>query len=340
MIRYADDLIVSVRSLADGIAALNLLTDFLAERGLKLNMDKTGVFHLAVGFDFLSRHYERKDGVLMVRPSQKAVNDFEQRLSEFILNFHGSQKTLIQRLNRRLSGWGNYHRITDAYDAFRRIDTVVQSLLVKKMRQLHPKRQWEHIRKRYWFRTNQGEHIFAVQNKKSIQVLRLAALNFTEHKAIRPGLPLSGPGVWSVAAVPAGRSKGQRASAALCLDAAAGRCYYCGRPMLPDQEVELVEIAPGKGRRLQNMAYIHKRCGYDVVKVQGEENGIDVPTLLEGATEFPQMEDPYYPLREFFRLCSRSPVTLTFSDIEEIIGDRLDWEAYFARRGGLMKPLE
>ena len=65
------------------------------------------------------------------------------------------------------------------------------------------------------------------------------------------------------------------------------------------------------------MAYIHKRCGYDVVKVQGEENGIDVLTLLEGATEFPQMEDPYYPLREFFRLCSRSPVTLTFSDIEE-----------------------
>lgn len=56
--------------------------------------------------------------------------------------------------------------------------------------------------------------------------------------------------------------------------------------------------------------------------------------------EFPQMEDPYYPLREFFRLCSRSPVTLTFSDIEEIIGDRLDWEAYFCERGGLMKPLE
>ena len=330
LIRYADDLIVSVRSLADGIAALNLLTDFLAERGLKLNMDKTGVFHLAVGFDFLSRHYERKDGVLMVRPSQKAVNDFEQRLSEFILNFHGSQKTLIQRLNRRLSGWGNYHRITDAYDAFRRIDTVVQSLLVKKMRQLHPKRQWEHIRKRYWFRTNQGEHIFAVQNKKSIQVLRLAALNFTEHKAIRTGFhPYLDQeyGLWLRCQRDDQKVSGpQRRSVWM---RQAGRCYYCGRPMLPDQEVELVEIAPGKGRRLQNMAYIHKRCGYDVVKVQGEENGIDVLTLLEGATEFPQMEDPYYPLREFFRLCSRSPVTLTFSDIEEIIGDRLDWDAYF-----------
>ena len=330
LIRYADDLIVSVRSLADGIAALNLLTDFLAERGLKLNMDKTGVFHLAVGFDFLSRQCERKDGVLMVRPSQKAVNDFEQRLSEFILNFHGSQKTLIQRLNRRLSGWGNYHRITDAYDAFRRIDTVVQSLLVKKMRQLHPKRQWEHIRKRYWFRTNQGEHIFAVQNKKSIQVLRLAALNFTEHKAIRTGFhPYLDQeyGLWLRCQRDDQKVSGpQRRSVWM---RQAGRCYYCGRPMLPDQEVELVEIAPGKGRRLQNMAYIHKRCGYDVVKVQGEENGIDVLTLLEGATEFPQMEDPYYPLREFFRLCSRSPVTLTFSDIEEIIGDRLDWEAYF-----------
>lgn len=206
----------------------------------------------------------------------------------------------------------------------------MQSLLVKKMRQLHPKRQWEHIRKRYWFRTNQGEHIFAVQNKKSIQVLRLAALNFTEHKAIRTGFhPYLDQeyGLWLRCQRDDQKVSGpQRRSVWM---RQAGRCYYCGRPMLPDQEVELVEIAPGKGRRLQNMAYIHKRCGYDVVKVQGEENGIDVLTLLEGATEFPQMEDPYYPLREFFRLCSRSPVTLTFSDIEEIIGDRLDWEAYF-----------
>ena len=330
LIRYADDLIVSVRSLADGIAVLELLNDFLAERGLKLNMDKTGVFHLAVGFDFLSRHYERKDGVLMARPSQKAVNDFEQRLSDFILNFRGSQKTLIQRLNRRLSGWGNYHRVTDAYDAFRRIDTVAQGLLVKKMRQLHPKRQWEHIRKRYWFRTSQGKHIFAVQNKKSIQVLRLSSLNLAEHKAVRTGfhpyldqeyyLWLQHHREDQKVSGPQRRSIWMRQS---------GKCYYCGRSMLPDQEVELVEIAPGNGRKPQNMAYIHKRCNYDIVKDEAMDRGVDVIALLDGVTELPEIEDPYYPLREFFRLCSRSPVSLTFSEIEKIIGDRLDWEAYF-----------
>lgn len=330
LIRYADDLIVSVRSLADGIAVLELLNDFLAERGLKLNMDKTGVFHLAVGFDFLSRHYERKDGVLMARPSQKAVNDFEQRLSDFILNFRGSQKTLIQRLNRRLSGWGNYHRVTDAYDAFRRIDTVAQGLLVKKMRQLHPKRQWEHIRKRYWFRTSQGKHIFAVQNKKSIQVLRLSSLNLAEHKAVRTGfhpyldqeyyLWLQHHREDQKVSGPQRRSIWMRQS---------GKCYYCGRSMLPDQEVELVEIAPGNGRKPQNMAYIHKRCNYDIVKDEAMDRGVDVIALLDRVTELPEIEDPYYPLREFFRLCSRSPVSLTFSEIEKIIGDRLDWEAYF-----------
>ena len=236
LIRYADDLIVAVRSLADGIAVLDLLNNFLAERGLKLNMDKTGVFHLAVGFDFLSRHYERKDEVLMVRPSQKAVNDFEQRLSEFILNFHGSQKTLIQRLNRRLSGWGNYHRVTDAYDAFRRIDTVVQGLLVKKMRQLHPKRQWEHIRKRYWFRTSQGKHIFAVQNKKSIQVLRLSALNLAEHKAIRTGFhPYLDQEyyLWLQHHRDDQKVSGSQRRAVWIHQS--GKCYYCGLPMLLDQ---------------------------------------------------------------------------------------------------------
>ena len=330
LIRYADDLIVAVRSLADGIAVLDLLNNFLAERGLKLNMDKTGVFHLAVGFDFLSRHYERKDEVLMVRPSQKAVNDFEQRLSEFILNFHGSQKTLIQRLNRRLSGWGNYHRVTDAYDAFRRIDTVVQGLLVKKMRQLHPKRQWEHIRKRYWFRTSQGKHIFAVQNKKSIQVLRLSALNLAEHKAIRTGFhPYLDQEyyLWLQHHRDDQKVSGSQRRAVWIHQS--GKCYYCGLPMLLDQEIELVEIKPGNGHKPQNMAYIHKRCNYDIVRDESADTGVDVIALLDEVTELPEVEDPYYPLREFFRLCSRSPVTLTFSDIEEIIGDRLDWEAYF-----------
>ena len=206
----------------------------------------------------------------------------------------------------------------------------MQGLLVKKMRQLHPKRQWEHIRKRYWFRTSQGKHIFAVQNKKSIQVLRLSALNLAEHKAIRTGFhPYLDQEyyLWLQHHRDDQKVSGSQRRAVWIHQS--GKCYYCGLPMLLDQEIELVEIKPGNGHKPQNMAYIHKRCNYDIVRDESADTGVDVIALLDEVTELPEVEDPYYPLREFFRLCSRSPVTLTFSDIEEIIGDRLDWEAYF-----------
>ena len=45
--------------------------------------------------------------------------------------------------------------------------------------------------------------------------------------------------------------------------------------MLLDQEIELVEIKPGNGRKPQNMAYIHKRCNY------GKKFCTQSPTLDE-----------------------------------------------------------
>lgn len=40
-------------------------------------------------------------------------------------------------------------------------------------------------------------------------------------------------------------------------------------------------------------------------------------------------ESPYLELREYFRLCDKSPHTLTFWQIETILGDSLPAEAYF-----------
>ena len=57
--------------------------------------------------------------------------------------------------------------------------------------------------------------------------------------------------------------------------------------MLPDQEIQLVEIILGQGRTAANLAYIHRFCAYDVL-VEGREgvaSGLDVFALLDGVTE-------------------------------------------------------
>ena len=330
--RFADDMIITARSRAQADRILELLERFLEVRGLKLNWDKTYISKVSLGFEFLSRWYQRKDGILVVRPSDQAVKKFESSLESFILGYKGSQQTLIERLNRKLNGWGSYHRVTDACDAFRRIDSCVQALLIKKMRQLHPKRQWKTIQDMYWYEQD-GHHIFALRNNKAVRVARLAELEITEHRPIRlsfhPYLDQDYY-VWLQR-----RRDDQKVSGAKrrgIWRRQAGRCHYCGRPMLPDQEIQLVELVLGRGRTVSNLAYIHRSCTYDVV-IKGKEGGaagLDVFALLDGVTEPVRgLEDPYWALREFFRLCRQPSVTLTLGEIETIIGFELDWEARY-----------
>lgn len=63
---------------------------------------------------------------------------------------------------------------------------------------------------------------------------------------------------------------------------------------------------------------------------EGSAAGLDVFALLDGVTEpVHGLEDPYWALREFFRLCRQPSVMLTLGEIETIIGFELDWEARY-----------
>ena len=110
-----------------------------------------------------------------------------------------------------------------------------------------------------------------------------------------------------------------------------GKCSYCGQPMLADQEVELVEITLGSGTGVKNLAYIHRHCAFNVWADSGDVGEpVDLFDLLGGLLEEPSAEEsPYLELTEYFRTCEKNVFTLTFREIEYILGMRLDWEAYF-----------
>lgn len=98
--------------------------------------------------------------------------------------------------------------------------------------------------------------------------------------------------------------------------------------MLADQEVEVI----GKGRRVQNLIYIHPQCAYDMFSDSDDTFGehIDLFDLLGDFVDTaPLRESPYLELREYFRLSDKSPLTLTFRQIEQILGGSLPVEAYF-----------
>lgn len=100
--------------------------------------------------------------------------------------------------------------------------------------------------------------------------------------------------------------------------------------MLPDQEVEIVERVIGEGRHVRNLQYIHRQCAYDSF-FHSDELGehINLFSMLDGInSEAPVENTPYMELTEYFRLCKKAAFSLTFKQIETILGDTLCWEAY------------
>ena len=205
----------------------------------------------------------------------------------------------------------------------------MQGLLAKKMRLLHPKRQWKHIVKKYWL-NEQGKHIFALEKRPSLQVIRLINIPMTEHMPVRVHFhPYLDQEYYNWIQHRRDEQKISGPKRRGVFERQEGCCHYCGRPMLPDEEIELVEIRPGAGWKLWNTAYIHRRCSYDVAAEAQDGQGVDLFELLEGVTEPDPQANPYETLREFFHNSNKSPITLTFKQIEEIIGDELDWSAHF-----------
>lgn len=334
VVRFADDFVITARSKKQVIEIRSIVAEFLITRGLRLSEEKSYIAHIDAGFEFLSRWYVKSDGLLMIKPSQRSVVSMEDTLEEYIMGYKGPMQYFIEGLNRKLGAWGRYHRITDAYNEFKHIDNVVQSLLLKKTRQLHPKRQLGHITSHYWYKDIRGEYVFSMPEKRHIRVIHLTDMKMVSHHPIRPNFnPYLDQDYYNTLVQRREINKVSNAKYQAVWQRQKGKCYYCGQDMLSDHELEILQLDPGGKYIAKNLAYVHKRCA----QLNGMEFlpytytvGVSIRETLENVLEENrQTDDPYWSLRLFFHHNNKSPITLTFAEIEEIIGDHLDWEAYF-----------
>ena len=338
MTRYADDMVISAKSREQAEAIIQIVTEFLAKRGLGLNYEKSSIYHIEAGFNFLGKFYQRKDGVLEVKPADRAIKRFEDELSHLILDSNTTYRTLIERINDKLSHFAKSHRTMDAYMVFRHIDAVVVGLLLRKLHDRNP--TWRNdalpgegnfpkrLRK-YWTK-NGPYYVFVLPENPQIRVIRLAPLRIVRHKPCRLDFnPYLDADYYNLLKTKRDMQKGAGKYTAIW-NRQSGKCAYCGYDMLPDQEVEVVERVVGKGRGPKNLIYVHTQCAYDMFigPDRDYKEFIDLSDLLSDLLgEVPPNESPYFGLREYFRLCEKPVVSLTFAQIEEMIGEPLGWEA-------------
>lgn len=338
LIRFADDILVTVRSPEDAQTVVELLKIFLDERGLTLSENKTKVCKITDGFTFLSRSYIKKNGLVYSKPSDKAVERFIDDLKTTIQSNRKSQRDLILLLNRKLKGWAGYHRYTDATDAFRRVDAAVQAALLEAAIDKHPRMPLAKVKAKYWYRESDGRHCYALPDDKSVRVVRLADTLLLTHNRIKTNANPYVDRDYTESRTHEREIQNVTGAYRAIWERQNGVCYYCGRAILTDQPRTTVQLNLHRPPSVRNSAYVHKMCvanEFEVVQTMEDISVLrpyDVYSILEGIASGQRLRRvkkeirpdwKHIKLKEFFSKAIAASVTLTFEMIEEIEGQAL-----------------
>jgi RNA-directed DNA polymerase len=190
VIRYADDFVVVAETkeiLEQRVKPA--IQNFMAERGLRLSEEKTVITHIKTGFDFLGKTLRKFGTQLIVQPSKAAAKSIREKLGALLTQSRSvAYEVLLSKLNRRLRGWGNYHRFSSASRVFGKVDYYVLQGIWRWIKRQHKgKRLRKHLKQ--YFAKGFWTHSAWTKDKRGaprlIELVRLNALGQRRHIKIR-----------------------------------------------------------------------------------------------------------------------------------------------------------
>ena len=341
MIRYADDCVFLARTSAEAFRILDMVKEFLDDRGLKLNEDKTDVCYVRNGFSYMRRWYVKKGSTVLILPTREAVEVFERNLEETVHDMTIMQEELIPLLNKKMVAWANYHRIEDCEDAYREIDIFLRAELLKRCERLHPRWSVGQIKKKYFFPDERNRWTYCLPHDQSVRIIYLSDIRPAVHRRIIVHFNPYNLDSPSMDKIRHDRSVNNvTGKFKAIMKRQDGKCIICGQPILPDQEKELAQFRIEADKDLYD-AYVHTRCNCGTIEeVMSEELPI---SNFQAAYEFGELAHnktgrkmQYFPLIEFFRSQEDNEVTLSFDQIKKMVGElppRAKYKTFWTREG-------
>ena len=110
-VRYADDMVVILKPEDNAKAILERISQFLAERGMKVSEKKTKLTATTDGFDFLGWHFKvQSNGKFRSIPSADNFKAFRKKVKQIVNSSNYGAKEKAKKLAPLVRGWRNYHR--------------------------------------------------------------------------------------------------------------------------------------------------------------------------------------------------------------------------------------
>jgi RNA-directed DNA polymerase len=132
--RFADDFVVVIKgNKAHAEAIREECQEYLQEKlKLTLNMDKTHITHVNDGFTFLGHRIIRKKGSrgsmrpVTTIPHEKSKNFSRKIVAELSKDYSVNKIDMINRLNRKITGWVNFYQFTDnTATTYKKLDRII-----------------------------------------------------------------------------------------------------------------------------------------------------------------------------------------------------------------------
>jgi RNA-directed DNA polymerase len=185
IIKYVADFIVAGKSSEEfRNVALPKINSFLLERGLKLDLDKTCMFSIKEGFDFLGLNFWEypdkhrtkgiKKGIFLVKPSSTKVKIFNRELFIIIKKYKNrSVYDLVLKLNQKLRGWAESYKKVTSQKTFSIIQHHVWRALWVMICKKHRCRSKARLYKTYFEKVGKNKRIFVEKKGKNMEEKKL-----------------------------------------------------------------------------------------------------------------------------------------------------------------------
>jgi len=238
-VRYADDMVIILKPHENAQAILEKISQFLAQRGMKVSEQKTKLTATTDGFDFLGWHFKvQSNGKFRCVPSVDNFKAFRQKVKHIVNNSNYGATVKAEKLAPIVRGWRNYHR-------YCKMDEARFTL--------------HHIQHRAFKVFNQETKKNRHASKKLLDKA-FPSVPYSEHKHVNvkgEKSPFDGDiAYWSER-----NSKLYDGKTSIALKRQNHTCGYCGLKLLSEEKVQLHHVDGDHNNwQPKNLLAIHESC--------------------------------------------------------------------------------
>lgn len=275
-IRYADDFVVTAETKEEIEAILPKLVTWLAERGLKLNEEKTKIRHISEGFNFLGFHIRAYGKKCLAKPQKEKVQTKLREIKAWLEKHPNVEPgDVIQVLNPILRGWANYYKHGVSKRIFATFDHHLVKLLIKWAKRRHPSKGVRWVIPRYFGRSGGDRWVFKGRGLNrwgemaDSYLYRTASTPITRHIKVKGNASPDDPSLqtyWTQRWTKYGKTYFAKGSKLyLVAESQHWTCPICqqhlfGKENHPIHIHHVQEVAKGGSNEQDNLTLVHLPC--------------------------------------------------------------------------------